>query len=160
MVIDATLLIVLPFIISFIIGIIAVKKFGFSDELFIESLFSTRDNVIMDETVLENIIKNIEKQEDMIPINPQTTRRSRIEIYIEVLGAIKNGIHKPTQIMYHINLSGKPLQRVLQSLVSQGMVKEESISHKHANRTTTRYYLTPKGENTIIYFSPAYLLHQ
>lgn len=157
MVIDATLLIVLPFIVSFIIGIIAVKKFGISDELFIESLFSTRDNVIMDETVLENTIKNIEKQEDMIPINLQTTRRSRIEVYIEVLGAINNGIHKPTQIMYHINLSWKPLQRVLQNLVSQGMIKEENISH---NRTTTRYYLTPKGENTIIYFSPAYLLHQ
>jgi len=34
-----------------------------------------------------------------------TRRRSRLEIYLEVLWIIKNGMKKPTSILYESNLS-------------------------------------------------------
>ena len=43
-------------------------------------------------------------------------RRSKLEVYLDVLWTIKNGTRKPTRIMYESNLSWKPLQRTLDSL--------------------------------------------
>jgi len=54
-------------------------------------------------------------------------KRSKIEIYLDVLKAIKKGTYKPTRIMYRTNLSWKPLMEVLDALNNQGLVnvKEE-----------------------------------
>ncbi|MBC8498327.1 hypothetical protein ISS40_03095 [Candidatus Bathyarchaeota archaeon] len=48
-------------------------------------------------------------------------RRSKLEVYLDVLWAIKSGVNKPTRIMYESNLSWKPLQRTLDSLMGQDL---------------------------------------
>ncbi|MFH2111930.1 MAG: winged helix-turn-helix domain-containing protein [Candidatus Bathyarchaeota archaeon] len=83
-----------------------------------------------------------------------SSRRSRFEIYVDVLSEIKNGASKPTQIMYAANLSWRPLQEILRSLVSQGLIAEieEDIKDK---RTKVQFDLTMKGENVVRYYSKA-----
>jgi predicted transcriptional regulator len=83
-----------------------------------------------------------------------SSRRSRFEIYVDVLAEIKNGSNKPTQIMYAANLSWRPLQEILGSLVTQGLISEigEDIKDK---RTKVQFDLTVKGENVVRYYSKA-----
>ncbi len=82
-------------------------------------------------------------------------RRSKLEVYLDVLWTIKNGTQKPTRIMYESNLSWKPLQRTLNSLASQGLVAEYEPEDNRDRRTTTCYELTQKGENVLKYFKRA-----
>jgi len=78
-----------------------------------------------------------------------SSKRSRIEIYLDVLQAIKRGTHKPTRIMYRTNLSWKPLMSILESMVEQGLIRVE----EEGNRTT--YCITEKGRNVLNYFTEA-----
>ncbi len=78
-----------------------------------------------------------------------TTKRSRLEIYLDVLKAIKKGTRKPTRIMYKTNLSWKPLMKVLESLTAQGF-----IVMKNENNHIF-YEMTEKGKNILRYFSEA-----
>ena len=81
------------------------------------------------------------------------TRRSQLEMYLDVLWAIKRGTSKPTRIMYEANLSWKPLQRILESMKSRDLVLEIDASEGKDKRTSNLYELTPKGENVISYFN-------
>ena len=83
------------------------------------------------------------------------TRRSKLEVYLDVLWAIKNGTYKPTRIMYESNLSWKPLQKTLDSLIKQGLVTEYKPEKLRDKRTSLCYKLTQKGENVIKYFNKA-----
>ena len=78
-----------------------------------------------------------------------------MEIYLDVLRVIKEGVHKPTRIMYGANLSWKPLQQVLQSLLDQGLIIEIDVSDGGDRRTTKHYEITQKGENVLRYFDRA-----
>ena len=51
------------------------------------------------------------------------TRRSRMEILIDILKAVAKGNEKPTHIMYKANLSWKRLQEQLDFLLKQDMQK-------------------------------------
>ena len=82
-------------------------------------------------------------------------RRSKLEIYLDVLWIIKNGTKKPTRIMYGANISWKPLKRILKSLVSQGLIGEVDARENRDKRTSTYYELTQKGDNVIRYFNRA-----
>jgi predicted transcriptional regulator len=82
-------------------------------------------------------------------------RRSKLEVYLDVLWTIKNGTRKPTRIMYESNLSWKPLQRTLNSLLTQELITEYAPENLRDKRTTTCYELTQKGENVIKYFKRA-----
>ena len=82
-------------------------------------------------------------------------RRSRLEVHLDVLYTIRNGVKKPTRIMYGANLSWKPLQRVLDSLISQELVKEIEPLDPRDKRTSVCYDLTQKGENVLGYFNKA-----
>lgn len=84
-----------------------------------------------------------------------TRRRSRLEIYLDVLSTIKSGTTKPTRIMYGANLSWKPLQRILDSMVDQELITEVDASGGRDRRTNTRYEITQKGESVIQYFNRA-----
>jgi len=81
-------------------------------------------------------------------------RRSRFELYIAVLTEIMNGSTKPTKIMYGANMSYKPLQEILQSLVEQGLIDESDKKIKD-KRTKVKYVLTQKGVNVVKYYSKA-----
>ena len=82
-------------------------------------------------------------------------RRSRLELYLDVLWAIKRGTIKPTRIMYEANLSLKPLQKILNSMLAQKLVEDVDASDNRDKRTNTIYKITQKGENIITYFSRA-----
>ncbi|MEM4726723.1 MAG: winged helix-turn-helix domain-containing protein [Candidatus Bathyarchaeia archaeon] len=82
-------------------------------------------------------------------------RRSKLEIYLDVLMLIRSGVNKPTRIMYGANLSWKPLQQILGSLVEQELIREVDARDKRDRRTTTYYVITRKGESVINYFSRA-----
>ncbi|MBS7630569.1 winged helix DNA-binding protein, partial [Candidatus Bathyarchaeota archaeon] len=80
-------------------------------------------------------------------------RRSRLDIMLNVLLAIKEGVDKPTRIMYATNLSWKPTQNILKNLVRQGLIRELSVEGE--KRTKSRYALTEKGQDVIKYFEKA-----
>ena len=80
-------------------------------------------------------------------------RRSKLEMYLDVLWAIKRGTRKPTRIMYEANLSWKPLQTILQSMISQELIVEIDARAEKDKRTSTVYEVTQKGENIITYFN-------
>ena len=82
-------------------------------------------------------------------------RRSKLEVYLDVLWTIKKGTRKPTRIMYESNLSWKLLQRTLDSLINQALIEEYEPSDLRDKRTSTCYGLTQKGENVLNYFNKA-----
>ncbi len=82
-------------------------------------------------------------------------RRSRLEVHLDVLYIIHKGARKPTRIMYGANLSWKPLQRILDSLINQNLVMEVDPVDQKDKRTRVCYDLTKKGENVLSYFAKA-----
>jgi len=78
-----------------------------------------------------------------------TRKRSNIEIYLDVLNAVKAGIHKPTNIMYKCNLAWKPFKEILNSLVENELLE---INRKGKRKT---YHLTEKGNEALRYFEAA-----
>jgi predicted transcriptional regulator len=83
-----------------------------------------------------------------------STRRSRFEIYVDILNEIMDGVKKPTKIMYGANLSYKPLKEILRSMLDQGLILEME-GPKKDKRTKVTYELTTKGVNVVRYFSKA-----
>ncbi len=83
-----------------------------------------------------------------------SARRSRFEIYVDILKEIMAGVSKPTKIMYAANLSYKPLKEILRSMLDQGLIMEIAGSKKD-KRTKVTYELTTKGVNVVRYFSKA-----
>jgi len=61
-------------------------------------------------------------------------RRSRFEIYVDILNEIMDGVNKPTKIMYGANLSYKPLKEILHSMLDQGLITENAGSSKTLSR--------------------------
>lgn len=78
-----------------------------------------------------------------------SSKRSRIEIYLDILQAIRKGVHKPTRIMYRTNLSWKPLMQVLNAMMEQDLIVLEKQG------THVIYKITEKGMNVLNYFNEA-----
>lgn len=55
--------------------------------------------------------------------------------------------------MYEANLSWKPLQTILQSMMSQELIIEIDARAEKDKRTSTVYEVTQKGENIVAYFN-------
>jgi len=83
-----------------------------------------------------------------------SSRRSKFEIYIDILNEIKSGTVIPTRIMYGANLSWKPLKQILKNFISNGLIVEQS-SDDGDKRRRRAYALTEKGDNVLRYFSKA-----
>ena len=79
-------------------------------------------------------------------------RRSKLEIYMDVLRIISKGCHKPTRIMYRSNLSWNPLCEVMDFLVNQGVVRVKKSGKKK------EYYLTEKGREILKYYEKLTLM--
>ena len=73
-------------------------------------------------------------------------KRSRLEVYFDVLEAIDQGTKKPTRIMYKTNLCWTALHDVLNILASREFIREEKM------KKTKRYYITEKGRNALSYY--------
>jgi predicted transcriptional regulator len=81
-------------------------------------------------------------------------RRSKFEIYMDILAAIKGGTVIPTRIMYRVNLSWEPLKQIFKTLTAQGLIIEQSMEDDD-KRIKKVYALTDKGENMLNYFDRA-----
>lgn len=75
-----------------------------------------------------------------------TRKRSKLEIYLDILRAIRRGVSKPTRIMYRTNLSWIPLQKIFESMVSQDLLREIEENKRK------EYTITEKGKNVLRYF--------
>ena len=80
-------------------------------------------------------------------------RRSKLEIRLKILAAVKQGVDKPTRIMYAANMSWKPVQRILSHLVEQGLLLE--VINAGSRQSKKRYQTTEKGEKILDYFEKA-----
>ena len=107
-----------------------------------KNLFFIQNHYIMISRIIEH------------PWGYMSSRRSRFEIYIDVLKEVKSGANKPTQIMYGANLSWKPLKGILKSLLNQGLLTGIEGDPRD-KRTKVIYGLTQKGENVIRYYGKA-----
>ena len=76
-------------------------------------------------------------------------KRSRLEIYLDILRVIKNGVQKPTRIMYSTNLSWNPLQEILTSLIAQNLITVNDDGNRK------NYEITEKGRTALKYFNQA-----
>lgn len=73
-------------------------------------------------------------------------KRSKLEVYLEVLQVVSKGESKPTRIMYKTNLSWVPLQEILEFLVSQDLLEEVELERRK------EYFITEKGRQVLAYF--------
>lgn len=80
-------------------------------------------------------------------------RRSRLDIVLNVLSTVKGGVDKPTRIMYAANLSWRPIQKILASMVEQGLLEE--VTETGSKRSKRRYEITEKGADVLRYFDNA-----
>ena len=80
-----------------------------------------------------------------------TNRRSKLEIYVDIMEEIRSGNILPTKIMYAANLSWKPLQQMLKSLVNQELIEELGADERD-QRSNKVYHITEKGQNVLQYF--------
>jgi predicted transcriptional regulator len=71
------------------------------------------------------------------------SRRSQLEIRMDMLRVIKEGAEKPTQIMYKANLSWVALQTHLTQMIERGLLKWVTEG------TRKRYELTLKGSSVM-----------
>ena len=76
-------------------------------------------------------------------------RRSRLEIFLRILSAVRDGVCKPTRIMYAVALSWNPLKLILSSMVEQNLLR---VREGRSRRT---YEITEKGLNALRYFEDA-----
>ena len=76
-------------------------------------------------------------------------KRSRLEVYFDVLKAIGEGVDKPTRIMYKANLSWNTLEDALSTLVNREFVVEKRVGNSR------RYILSSKGQNALEHFNKA-----
>jgi len=77
------------------------------------------------------------------------SRRSRFEMYVDILTEIESGTCLPTKIMFGVNMNWKTIKRALEKLIDQGFIEEQSIyGIKRSNRI---YTLTERGNNVLKY---------
>lgn len=78
-------------------------------------------------------------------------RRTRLEMYFDVLMAMKRGNNNKTSIMNAANISWKTLNEILGSLMSQGFVEEVKTLQWRDRRIKVYYDFTARGEKMMIY---------
>jgi predicted transcriptional regulator len=78
-----------------------------------------------------------------------TRKRSKLEIYLDILKTIKFGVNKPTNIMYKCNLAWRPFKKILRTLIDNNLIE---IVNKGSRRT---YELTEKGQEFLKQFETA-----
>jgi predicted transcriptional regulator len=80
-------------------------------------------------------------------------RRSKFEIYRELLTQTHNGNCQPTRMMYSTNLSWPAFNQVKETLISQGLLSE--VEGSGDKRSRTRYRVTDKGKKFLEYLELA-----
>jgi len=85
-------------------------------------------------------------------------RRSKLEIYLEILHLVHRGVNKPTRVMYGANLSWVAYSKWSTAMVEQGLLVKKGTASGDAQdtgapkRSKFTYELTDKGASAINYF--------
>jgi len=82
-----------------------------------------------------------------------SSRRSKLEIQLDILNAVREGVEKPTRIMYAANMSWSPVKKMLDSLVDREFLTV--ISTIGGKTVRNRYEITEKGLSVLTYFKGA-----
>jgi predicted transcriptional regulator len=80
-------------------------------------------------------------------------RRSKLDIQLEVLKAVRAGVDKPTRIMYAANISWNPVRKILDRLVDRELLS--MIENTVGKKAKRRYEITEKGVSVLNYFEGA-----
>ena len=78
-------------------------------------------------------------------INP-STRRSQLEIMMDILSVVDKGAQKPTQVMYRANLAWTALKSYLDQLVEEGLLEKRS-------GTRNELVITERGKRVVESFN-------
>ncbi len=85
-------------------------------------------------------------------------RRSKLEIYLEILHLVHRGVNKPTRLMYGANLSWIAYTKWSTTMVEQGLLVKKGTASVDAQdtqapkRSKFTFELTDKGHSVINYF--------
>ena len=81
-------------------------------------------------------------------------RRSKLQIYLEILKFLNAGITKPTKLMYNLNISWKPMIRFLSVLQNLNLVEEKrgDVNVIKDKRTWRTFHITDKGRGVLQHF--------
>ena len=71
-------------------------------------------------------------------MSSEKDRRSKMEMYLDILRAIGSGAEKPTHVMYKANLSWVVMRGFLENLKSQALVEESVIDGRSTLHLTNR----------------------
>ena len=77
-------------------------------------------------------------------------RRSRLELYLDVLRLINDGVKTPDEMMEAMGIPSGQMHNIIISVVSQGLVRE---LNQGSDQPGICYEITRKGENVLRYFS-------
>jgi len=83
------------------------------------------------------------KMEVNLSLLSSSRRRSKLEIYIDILKIIERGVNKPTRVMFAANISWKPLNEILTNLERQGLIERKNV------RNRTLVFITEKGKRIL-----------
>ncbi|MBN1682516.1 hypothetical protein JW865_03065 [Candidatus Bathyarchaeota archaeon] len=75
-------------------------------------------------------------------------RRSKLDLYLEILKSINLEIHQPTKIQYNIKVSYYSFELLITDHFKRGLVIEHKLD-KRTSRGDEGYYLTSKGKETM-----------
>lgn len=73
-------------------------------------------------------------------LSSEKDRRSKMEMYLDILRAIGSGAEKPTHVMYKANLSWVVMRGFLENLKAQGLVEESLVDGRSALHLSNRGY--------------------
>ncbi len=84
-------------------------------------------------------------------------RRSKMEIYLEILSVLQSGETKPTRIMTKTNMAWAQIQREFRDLEEKDLIEieetpEPGFRKKKDKRSKLQYSLTRKGANVLRYY--------
>jgi len=78
-------------------------------------------------------------------------RRSRFEMYVDVLTEIESGTGLPTQIMYGASMNWTTLKQTLETLTAKGLIEEQTM--EIGKRIKNVYTLTENGNTVLKYIN-------
>jgi predicted transcriptional regulator len=76
-------------------------------------------------------------------------KRSRLEIYVDILKTVKSGVNKPTAILFRCNLAWKPFMGILETFVNNSLIE---VVDRGIRKT---YKLTERGQEFLKQFESA-----
>ncbi len=80
-----------------------------------------------------------------------TDRRTRLEIYFDVLIAIRKGHHGADQMMHEADITPRNLDSILESLTSLGFIEGVKTLDWKGGEVSVHYRFTARGESLMRY---------